>query len=87
MARVELYTSMFCGYCHRAKKLFDAKGVTYEEVDVMFHPSKRQEMSARAGGRSSVPQIFIDGAHIGGSDELMRLEAEGRLDQLLGQGE
>lgn len=83
MAKVEIYTSMFCGYCHRAKRLLDSKGVTYDETDVMFHPGKRPEMVERAGGRTSVPQIFIDGAHIGGSDELFALEADGTLDGLL----
>ncbi len=84
MAEVEIYTSMFCGYCHRAKRLLDAKGVAYHEVDVMFHPAKRQEMRERAGGNNTVPQIFIDSAPIGGSDELFALEADGRLDQILG---
>ena len=84
MAQIEIYTSMFCGYCHRAKRLLDTKGVAYDEVDVMFHPAKRQEMRERAGGRNTVPQIFVDGVHIGDSDRLMLLEAEGRLDQILG---
>ena len=84
MAEVEIYTSMLCGYCHRAKRLLDAKGVTYNEVDVMFHPAKRQEMRERAGGKNTVPQVFIDSAHVGGSDELFALEADGRLDRLLG---
>lgn len=85
MAKVEIYTSMFCGYCHRAKRLLDSKGAAYDETDVMFHPSKRQEMVERAGGRTSVPQVFIDGAHIGGSDELFALEAGGKLDGLLAE--
>ncbi len=83
MARVEIYTSMFCGYCHRAKRLLDDKGVGYEETDVLVDPSKRGEMTERAGGETAVPQIFIDGRHIGGSDELLALEAEGKLDALL----
>ncbi len=83
MARVEIYTSMLCGYCYRAKKLLERKGVAYEETDVMLKPSKRAEMTERAGGRTSVPQIFIDGRHIGGCDELYALERNGALDPLL----
>ena len=83
MARVEIYTSMFCGFCHRAKKLLDSKAVSYEEISVMVSPARRAEMSERAGGLTSVPQIFIDGVHVGGCDELYALEAEGRLDPLL----
>lgn len=84
MARVEIYSSMFCGYCARAKALLSRKGVAYEEIDVMEHPERRAEMRARAGGRNTVPQIFIDGVHVGGSDDLAALEAEGKLDTLLG---
>ena len=69
MADVEIYTSMFCGFCHRAKRLLDSKGVSYTEIDVMLDAKRRQEMRERAGGRTSVPQIFIGGAHIGGSAE------------------
>ena len=83
MPKIEIYTSFFCGFCHRAKALLKKKQVAYDEVDVMMHPSKRAEMIQRAGGRTSVPQIFIDGTHIGGSDELYALEREGRLDALL----
>jgi glutaredoxin 3 len=84
MAQVEIYSSMLCGFCYRAKKLLDGKGVDYSEVDVMFQPRRRAEMIERAGGRTSVPQIFIDGAHVGGCDELYALESAGKLDQLLG---
>lgn len=84
MARVEIYTSPFCGFCHRAKALLDRKGVDYEETDVMVHPKKREEMRARTGGRNSVPQIFIDDQNIGGCDDLHKLEADGELDALLG---
>ena len=83
MAHVEIYSSMLCPFCHRAKKLLDGKGVAYEETDVLMHPSKRREMVERAGGLTSVPQIFIDGQHVGGSDELYALEARGELDPLL----
>ncbi len=83
MARVEIYTNMLCGFCHRAKQLLDSKSVAYDEISVMLSPKRRAEMRARAGGRTSVPQIFIDGVHVGDCDELHALEAEGRLDPLL----
>lgn len=85
MAKVEVYSSMFCGFCARAKALLARKGVKYEEIDVMEHPERRAEMRARAGGRNTVPQIFIDGAHVGGSDDLQALEKEGKLDPLLAE--
>ncbi|MGH7087755.1 MAG: glutaredoxin 3 [Stellaceae bacterium] len=85
MARVEIYSSMFCGYCARAKALLDKKRVPYEEIDVLEHPERRDEMVDRAGGHTTVPQIFIDGAHIGGSDELLALERKGKLDPMLGR--
>jgi len=83
MARVEVYTTLLCGYCHRAKTLFESKGVAYEEIDLMLQPKRRAEMVERSGGRTSVPQVFIDGRHIGNAEELYALEAEGRLDALL----
>jgi glutaredoxin 3 len=83
MAQVEIYTSPFCGYCFRAKRLLDSKGVAFEEYDVMMDQGKKREMVDRAGGRSTVPQIFIDGRHIGGSDELHDLDRAGKLDPLL----
>lgn len=83
MAKVEIYTSPFCGFCHRAKRLLDTKGVAYEEFDVMLHPSRKTEMVARAEGRRTVPQIFIDGRGIGGCDDLHALDASGKLDGLL----
>jgi glutaredoxin 3 len=73
-----------CPYCWRAKRLLNSKGVTFDEIDLWEESGRRQEMVARADGRTSVPQIFIDGAAIGGSDELAALEATGRLDGLLG---
>jgi glutaredoxin 3 len=84
MARVQIYSTMFCGYCARAKGLLDRKGVPYETIDVIEDPEKREEMLARSGGRQTVPQIFIDGEHIGGSDELLLLERAGKLDAKLG---
>jgi glutaredoxin 3 len=82
-AKVEIYTSPFCGYCYRAKKLLGAKGVDFTEYDTMADSSLRDMMVERAGGRSTVPQIFIDGVHVGGSDELHALEASGKLDPML----
>jgi glutaredoxin 3 len=84
MAEVEIYTTMLCPYCHRAKSLLDRKGVRYKEIDVSYDPEGRRVMTARAEGRTTVPQIFIDGQSIGGSDELVALEEEGKLDRLLG---
>lgn len=83
MPRVEIYTNMFCGFCHQAKQLLDGKSVAYDEINVMLSPQRRAEMRERAGGLTSVPQIFIDGVHVGGCDELHALEAEGRLDDML----
>ncbi len=82
-ATVEIYSSPFCGYCHAAKRLLTAKGVSFAEVNVMTQPKKRQEMMSRAGGRHTVPQIFINGHHVGGSDELHALERAKKLDPLL----
>ena len=84
MARVEIYSTMFCPYCARAKSLLSRKGVTFENIDVMMEPAKRDEMVKRAGGRTTVPQIFIDGQHVGGSDELAALDRSGKLDPMLG---
>jgi glutaredoxin 3 len=84
MARVEVYSTLFCPYCARAKSLLERKGVPYTNIDVMEDTAKRDEMTARSGGRQTVPQIFIDGEHIGGSDELVALDRAGRLDAKLG---
>ncbi|MGQ0558268.1 MAG: glutaredoxin 3 [Sphingosinicella sp.] len=86
MAKVEIYTKFFCGFCTRAKRLLDAKGITYSEYDVTMDPHLRAEMIQRAKGRSTVPQIFIDDAHVGGSDDLFALERAGRLDSWLAGG-
>ncbi|HMG46085.1 MAG TPA: glutaredoxin 3 [Allosphingosinicella sp.] len=83
MARVEIYTKAFCSYCARAKRLLDEKGAAYDEFDITFGGAKRAEMLARADGRTTVPQIFIDGRHVGGSDDLHALDREGQLDPLL----
>jgi glutaredoxin 3 len=81
--RVEIYTKTFCGYCWRAKHLLDSKGIEYREISVDFGGAARQEMIQRANGRMTVPQIFIGDRHIGGCNELVALEHEGRLDELL----
>ncbi len=86
MAEVELYTTMFCPYCSRARALLQRKGVAFAEIDVGEHPERRPEMVRRAGGHTTVPQIFIDGEHIGGCDELVALDRAGRLDPKLGIG-
>ena len=83
MAKVEIYSSMFCGFCHAAKSLLKSKGVAYTEIDVLMKPNVKSQMIERAGGRSTVPQIFIGGAHVGGYDDLAALEANGELDALL----
>jgi len=82
--KVEIYTKMYCGYCHRAKRLLDGKGVEYEEFDITLGGPKREEMLARKPDAMTVPQIFIDDQAIGGSDELHALDRAGKLDPLLG---
>jgi len=84
MAKIEIYTTPWCGYCARAKALLERKGAAYQETDVMEDAVKRAEMRERSK-RSTVPQIFINGQHIGGSDELAALEQTGKLDALLAQ--
>ncbi len=83
MAKVEIYTKAFCPYCTRALKLLAAKGVEPQEFDITMGGPKRAEMLERANGRTTVPQIFIDGVHIGGSDDLAALDRAGKLDPLL----
>jgi len=83
MATVEIYTKMFCPYCTRAKSLLASKGVPFEEIDISLGGPKRLEMLERANGGSTVPQIFIDGRHVGGSDDLAALDRAGKLDPLL----
>lgn len=85
MAQVEIYSSMFCPFCHRAKRLLASKGVAFTEIDVDAEPERRAEMVRRANGRRTVPQIFIDGAHVGGCDDLHALDRAGRLDPMLGE--
>jgi glutaredoxin 3 len=83
-AIVEIYTKFACPYCVRAKHLLDSKGVKYSEYDVTMGGAKRAEMVARAPGAQTVPQIFINDVAIGGSDDLRALDAQGKLDSLLG---
>ncbi|WP_374655405.1 glutaredoxin 3 [Dongia sp.] len=83
MPKVEIYTTMLCGYCYRAKKLLQERGAEFTEIDVMTDVKLRDQMRQRAGGRTSVPQIFIDGRHIGGCDDLYALDQAGKLKPLL----
>jgi glutaredoxin 3 len=85
MAKVEIYTTPTCPYCVAAKALLNRKGVPFEETDVARDPDLRVAMTQRAGGRRTVPQIFIDGQHVGGCDDIHALERDGKLDRLLGQ--
>jgi glutaredoxin 3 len=84
MARIEIYSTLFCPYCARARSLLEKKGVDFVNIDVIEDTSKRDEMVKRSGGRQTVPQIFINGEHIGGSDDLAALERAGKLDAKLG---
>lgn len=83
MPRIEIYATPTCPYCIAAKALLSKKGASFENIDVAAQPHLRAEMTQRAGGRRTVPQIFIDGRHIGGSDDLHALDRAGRLDPLL----
>lgn len=86
MPNVEIYTQPGCPYCHRALKLLAAKGVAFREIDAPHGTRERVEATARAGGRTSVPQIFIGDRHIGGCDDMVALERRGELDRLLAAG-
>jgi glutaredoxin 3 len=83
MADVVIYTRPFCGYCARAIALFNQKGVAFTEIEAGMDPDKRREMVQLSGGRSTFPQIFVGGEHIGGCDEMLALERAGKLDPLL----
>lgn len=83
MPKVTIYTSMLCPYCHLAKELLRKKGVNYDEIDVTGRPDVRSQMTNRAGGRGTVPQIFIGDVHVGGCDDIHALDRAGRLDPLL----
>ena len=84
--KIEIYTTPFCPYCHRAKRLLTEKGIQFEEIDVMMAPGKRREMAERAGGASTVPQVFADGVHVGDCEGIHALDARGELDARLGIG-
>lgn len=83
MQEVVIYTKSWCGYCTRAKELLARKGVAFTEIEISNSDALRDEMVGRAGGRTTVPQIFIGETHVGGCDDIYRLEAEGRLDSML----
>jgi glutaredoxin 3 len=83
MAKIEIYTKFLCPYCTRAKALLTGKDASFEEIDISTGGPRRMEMIERSGGRQTVPQIFIDGRHIGGSDDLHALDRAGGLDPLL----
>ena len=84
MPQIDIYTTRFCPYCHAAKRLLSRKGITFKEIDVSGDPQGRSDMVARAGGRMTVPQIFIDSTHVGGYDDLHALDRAGKLEPLLG---
>jgi glutaredoxin 3 len=83
MARIDIYTTRYCGYCQSAKALLNRKGVTFSEIDVTGDQEERSRMVERTHGRMTVPQIFIGSTHVGGFDELYALDRAGRLDPLL----
>jgi len=87
MSSVEIYTTEYCPYCQAAKELLSRKGVNFREIDVGGDQGLRQQMVERASGRSTVPQIFIGGRHVGGCDELYALDEAGELEPLLARGE
>jgi glutaredoxin 3 len=83
MTRIVLYTTQYCGYCRAAKQLLSAKGYTFTEIDVGESPGLREEMVQLAGGLRTVPQIFIDGTHVGGYEELAALDRAAKLEPWL----
>ena len=83
MPTITIYTTAFCPYCHMAKRLLTQKGAGFEEIDVTGDRAARAELRAKAGGLTTVPQIWIGELHVGGSSELHALEREGKLDALL----
>ena len=83
MAQVEIYVKSTCGFCYRALQLLDAKGADYEAYELTWGSPRREEMIQRANGRTTVPQIFIGGRHVGGCDDLYALDRQGKLEQLL----
>ncbi len=85
MANIEIYSSPICGFCYRAKSLLDQKGAAFKEIDVLMDSGRKKEMMNRAGGRHTVPQIFINDMHVGGCDELYALDRAGNLDKMLAE--
>ena len=83
MKNVEIYTGPLCAFCDRAKALLNKKGVAYKEINIASDPNKMDEMIKKTNGMKTIPQIFIDGRHIGGNDRLQALENEGKLNSLL----
>lgn len=83
MPHIEVYSSPLCGFCYRAKQLLADKGARFTEINVLMDGARKQEMVKRAGGRTSVPQIFINDLHVGGCDDLYALERQGELDSML----
>lgn len=83
MVKVTIYTAALCSFCERAKSLLQQKGVAFNEINLVEQPEQRSIMIERANGQRTVPQIFINDEHIGGSDDLYALDQEGRLDSLL----
>ena len=83
MSGVEIYTRALCGYCSAAKALLSKKGVAFREIDATFSPAERATMIQRSNGGRTFPQIFIDGQHVGGCDDLYALDRAGKLDPLL----
>ncbi len=83
MPKITIYTTFLCPYCHAAKELLDHKGAAFEEIDVSSSPALRQDMTRKAGGRTSVPQIWIGETHVGGCDDLYALDDAGKLDPML----
>jgi len=83
MPEIEIYTQDWCPFCARAKQVFDTRGVAYREIPAERGTTARAEAARRSGGRTSVPQVFIDGRHVGGCDDLLALERAGKLDPLL----
>ncbi len=83
MPEIVVYTKDYCPYCHAAKDLLRKKGAAFTEVDIQKHPERRAEMIQKSGGRSTVPQIFIGGTHVGGCDDIHALDGAGKLDPML----
>jgi glutaredoxin 3 len=84
MPDIEIYTQPWCPFCERAVHILTTKGVEFREIDAPGGSAARAEARERSGGRTSAPQIFIDGQHIGGCDDLVALDRAGKLDTLLG---